>query len=249
MPLLAPTPPSAPPALPGTFRRLGAAGPVAIVLSFWPPLGGFLLLATLTTFAPWLREHHAAGLVLYFLATTVLVGCSFLPTFAVAIYAGWVFGFGLGFALAMAALTVSSLVAYAIGRSIARDRVLEVIAEKPAWQAVHCALLGDSRRIVLVTALLRIPPLSPFAIVNFVLAAARAPLGAYTLGTFVGLLPRTAAATFVAAGLEQLHTQNLTDTPRWMAISGMIAFIAMCFIIGALANGALRKLSAAPAPR
>ncbi|MCX6951639.1 MAG: hypothetical protein NTV51_05585, partial [Verrucomicrobia bacterium] len=135
---------------PGTFRRLGAAGPVAVVLSFWPPLGGFLLLATLTTFAPWLREHYALGLLLYFLGTTLLVGFSFLPTFAVAIYAGWTFGFGVGFAMAMAALVVSSLIAYAIGRFIARDRVVEVIAEKPTWQAVHRALLGDSRRIVFV---------------------------------------------------------------------------------------------------
>jgi len=242
-------PPTPTAARPGTFRRLGAAGPVAIVLSFWPPLGGFLLLATLTTFAPWLREHHSLGLALYFLATSILVGFSFLPTFAVAIYAGWTFGFGVGFAMAMAALTVSSLVAYAVGRFIARDRVIAVIAEKPAWQAVHRALLGASRRIVFITALLRLSPLSPFAIVNFVLAAARAPLGAYTLGTFLGILPRTAAAALVAAGLEQLHTKDLTDTPRWMAISGMIAFVAMCVIIGALANRALRTLSAAPASR
>lgn len=202
-----------------------------------------MLLATLTTFAPWLREHFAAGLVLYFAATSLLVGFSFLPTFAVAIYAGWTFGFGVGFAMAMAALTVSSLIAYAIGRFIARERVIAVIAEKSTWQAVHRALLGDSQRVVFVTALLRIPPMSPFAIVNFVLAAARVPLGSYTLGTFLGLIPRTAAATFVAAGLEQLHANDLSTTPRWMAISGMIAFVIMCFIIGSLANRALRSLS------
>jgi len=228
---------------PGTFRRLGAAGPVAVVLSFWPPLGGFLLLATLTTFAPWLREHYALGLLLYFLGTTLLVGFSFLPTFAVAIYAGWTFGFGVGFAMAMAALVVASLIAYAIGRFIARDRVVEVIAEKPSWQAVHRALLGDSRRIVFVTMLLRIPPMSPFAIVNFVLAAARVPLWDYTLGTALGLIPRTAAATFVAAGIEQLSTQDLSATPGWMKIAGMIAFVLMCFIIGVMANRALRGLA------
>lgn len=232
---------------PGTFRRLGAAGPVAIVLSFWPPLGGFLLLATLTTFAPWLREHYALGLALYFVATTLLVGFSFLPTFAVAIYAGWTFGFGVGFAICLAALAVSAVIAYAIGRFIARDRVVQVIAEKPAWQAVHRALLGDSRRIILVTTLLRIPPLSPFAIVNFVLAAARVPLWDYLVGTVIGLIPRTAAATYVAAGIQQLTTQDLNATPGWLKVSGMVAFVLMCFIIGAMANRALRQLSSRPA--
>lgn len=220
---------------------------MAIVLSFWPPLGGFLLLATLTTFAPWLREHYALGLVLYFVATSLLVGFSFLPTFAVAIYAGWTFGFGVGFAMAMAALTVSAVIAYAIGRWIARDRVMEVMAEKPSWQAVHQALLGDAQRIVFVTALLRLPPMSPFAIVNFVLAAARVPLGSYMIGTIIGLIPRTAAATFVAAGIEKLTTADLDAKPKWMTIAGIVAFIVMCVVIGAMANRALRKLARKPA--
>ena len=144
----------------------------------------------------------------------------------------------------MAALIVASLIAYAIGRCIARDRVLELIAEKPAWQAVHRALLGDSRRIIFVTTLLRIPPLSPFAIVNFVLAAARVPLWNYTLGTALGIAPRTAATAFVAAGLEQLQAKDLTDTPRWMLLSGMIAFVLMCIVLGSLANRALRTMTA-----
>lgn len=228
---------------PSTFRRLGAAGLVAIVLSFWPPLGGFLLLVTLTTFAPWLREHAALGLLVYFSLTVLLVGFSFLPTFACAIFAGWAFGFTVGCAIALAALTAASLVAYALGRWIARDRVLEVVAEKPTWRAIHRALLGEnSRRTLLVIALLRLPPYSPFAIVNFVLAAARVPLWDYTLGTFLGLVPRTAAAAFAAAGLEQLRFKNVTD--QLTLIAGMVATVVVCGVLGVLANRALRSMSA-----
>jgi len=231
---------SAPPA--GAFRRLGAAGPVAIVLSFWPPLGGFLLLATLTTFAPWLREHAGLGLLVYFSLTVLLVGFSFLPTFACAIFAGWAFGFAQGSAIALVSLTIASLVAYALGRWIARDRMLEVIAERPRWRAVHRALLGrDSARTLLVVSLLRVPPASPFAIVNFVLAAGRVPLGLYTLGTFLGIVPRTLAATFAAAGLEQLRFKDVTD--QRMAIAGIVATVIVCVVLGVLANRALRSMS------
>lgn len=233
-------------ATPSTFRRLGAAGPVAIVLSFWPPLGGFLLLATLTTFAPWLREHALLGVVVYLLFTVVLVGFSFLPTFACAIYAGWTFGFAFGSGVALVALTAAGLVAYALGRWIARDRVLEVMAEKPRWSAVHRALLGSaSGRTILVITLLRIPPASPFAIVNFVLAAARVPLWDYTVGTFLGLIPRTLAATFAAAGLEQLRFKDVTD--RRTVIAGIVVTIVVCVVLGVFANRALRSLSAPPA--
>ncbi len=227
---------------PGTFRRLGAAGPVAIILSFWPPLGGLMLLATLTTFAPWLREHAALGLAIYFLLTVTLVGLSFLPTFACAIYAGWTFGFAVGSAVALAALTLASLVAYALGRWIARDRVLAVIDEKPRWSAVHRALLASaSGRTLLVVTLLRIPPASPFAIVNFVLAAARVSLGTYTLGTFLGIVPRTLAATFAAAGLEQLRFKDVTD--QRTAVAGIVATVIVCIVLGVLANRALRSMS------
>ena len=80
--------------------------------------------------------------------------------------------------------------------------------------------------------------------VNFVLAAARVPLWNYTLGTALGIAPRTAATAFVAAGLEQLQAKDLTDTPRWMLLSGMIAFVLMCIVLGSLANRALRTMTA-----
>lgn len=214
-----------------------------LVLSVLPPLGGFLLLATLTTFAPWLRENFALGLGLYFFAATLLVGLSFIPSFAAAMFAGWTFGFGPGFAFSMAAFTAASLVAYALGRWIARDRVVALIAGNPASQAVHRALLGDSRRIVFVTALLRLSPLPSFAVVNFVLAAARTPLGGCTVGTVIGLIPRTAAATFVAAGIEKLHAENLTDPPFWITIGGLLAFVVTSLAIGVLAQRALARMS------
>lgn len=239
------SPTNAQPKPPGLMRRLGAAGPVAIVLSFWPPLGGFVLLATLTSLGPWLRAHDALGWLTYFLAIGFLLGVSFVPTYSAAILAGWAFGFAAGFPLAMVTITLSSLMAYAIGRWIARDRVLEVIRDKPQWNAIYGALLSkDSGRTTLVVTLLRIPPTSPFAIANFALAAARVPLVQYTVGTFIGIAPRTALATFAAAGLEQLRFKDVASS--WMVIAGIVATVVVCVVLGMLANRALRDLTAAP---
>ena len=228
---------------PGLIRRLGAAGPVAIVLSFWPPLGGFVLLATLTRLGPWLREHGTTGVLVYFLLTGFMLSVSFVPTYSCAILAGWAFGFAVGWPLAMVTITVSSVVAYAIGRWIARDRVLDVIREKPTWAALHRALLGQkSVQTAVVVTLLRVPPTSPFAFANFVLAAARVPLTEYTVGTLVGIAPRTALATYLAAGLEQLRFKNVGDT--WTVVAGIVATIVACVGLGVLANRALREMTA-----
>ncbi len=229
-------------AKPGWFRRLGAAGPVAIVLSFWPPLGGFVLLAFLTRLGPWLRVHGGEGIAIYFLLTGFLMGVSFLPTYSCAILAGWAFGFAVGWPLAMVAITVASLLAYAIGRWISRDHVIEVIRERPQWKAIHHSLLGSTfGRTMLVVTLLRVPPASPFALANFVLAAARVPFVEYTMGTLVGVAPRTALATFAAAGLEQLRFKNVSDT--WTVVAGIVVTIIVCVVLGVLSNRALKEIT------
>jgi uncharacterized membrane protein YdjX (TVP38/TMEM64 family) len=215
---------------------------VAIVLSFWPPLGGFVLLATLTRFGPWLRAHGTEGLLIYFAFTGLLMGISFVPTYSCAILAGWAFGFVVGWPLAVVTITVASLIAYAIGRWISRDRVLEVIRERPQWNAVYQALLGsDSTKTLLVVTLLRIPPASPFAIANFALAAARVRLVPYTLGTLIGVAPRTALGAFAAAQLEQLRFKDVGD--RWMVAAGIVATVIVCVVLGMMANRALRNVT------
>jgi len=237
--------PEAPVARPGLMRRLGAVGPVAIVLSFWPPLGGFVLLAALTRLGPWLRGHEGAGLLIYFLVTGALMGISFLPTYSCAILAGWAFGFAVGWPLAMVTITAASLLAYAIGRWVARDRVLQVIQDKPAWNAIYCALLArKSGKALLVVTLLRVPPASPFALANFVLAATRVSLVDYTIGTLIGIIPRTALATFAAAGLEQLRFKNVSET--WTVVAGIVATIIVCVVLGVLSNRALKQVTAGP---
>ena len=227
------------------MRRLGAAGPVAIVLSFWPPLGGFILLAFLTALGPWLRAHGGTGMLIYFLVAGFLMGVSFVPTYSCAIIAGWAFGFAVGMPLAMVTITASSLVAYVIGRWICRDRVIQVIRERPRWNAIHRSLLGDNAlETIFVVTLLRIPPAAPFALANFVLAAARVPIVAYTIGTFIGVGPRTALATFAAAQLEQLRFKDVSD--RWMVIAGIVATVLVCVILGVLSNRALRQITDGP---
>jgi uncharacterized membrane protein YdjX (TVP38/TMEM64 family) len=94
-----------------------------------------------------------------------------------------------------------------------------------------------------VTALLRLSPLPSFAVVNFSLASARTPLGGCTVGTVIGLVPRTAAAAFVAGRIEKLHAENLTDTPLWVSIGGVAAFVFTSLAIGMLARRALTRVS------
>lgn len=229
------------------FRRLGAVGPVAVVLSFWPLVGGIVLLSLITQLAPWFRAQQVAGLVVFLLIFTGLLGFSFIPTFACSILAGWAFGFAVGWPMAMVAITAGSLIAFALGRWICRDIVLEIIRERPSWNAIHRVLLASGAgQTTFVVTLMRIPPSSPFALANFALAAMKVGWIEYTVGTLVGIAPRTAAAAFAAAQLEQVNFQSPKE--GWVAAAGIAATVIVCLILGYMAKRALRDLTQARTP-
>src|SRR5688572_9562940 len=85
------------------FNRLGPAGPLAVVASSMPAIGGFLLLGSIQWFSPWLRANSSFGILLCILAYTVLGGLALLPTYAFSVLCGWAFGFAVGFPVAMSA--------------------------------------------------------------------------------------------------------------------------------------------------
>ena len=91
--------------------------------------------------------------------------------------------------------------------------------------------------------LLRIPPQSPFAATNFVLATSRAPLGAYMLATVAGLLPRTALAVWAAASASTL---DFADSKRiWSYSIGLVVTIVIIAVIGHMAKQAIKRVTAA----
>jgi uncharacterized membrane protein YdjX (TVP38/TMEM64 family) len=217
------------------------------MLTFCPPLGALVLLSTLTSFGPWLRDHGVLGMLFFLLVIGLLLGISFVPTYTSAILAGWAFGFWVGWPLALATLTVASLLARMLGTWVARDRVMAIIREKPSLYAVHQALLGaPTGKTALVVTLLRVSPMSPFALTNFAFSAAQVPLGAYLFGTVVGLAPRTALAAYAAAGVEQLMFKQVGD--RTTVIVGIAVTVVAFGIVGFLAKRALRGLTSIDQP-
>lgn len=230
------------------LRRLGPAGPLAVIAATLPAIGGFLLLGLLNVVGPWLKGHDLLGVVFYVAGFATLAGFALLPTYAQCILAGWAFGFGVGFPAALAGALGGALIGYAVARRATGERVVRLIAEQPKWQAVYVALLGSGfwRSLLLVT-LVRLPPNSPFAMTNLVLAAVRTHPLVYCVATVLGLAPRAGAAVFLGAGLHELTFQD-TDQ-KWMWIAGIVITLVVVIIIGHLAKQALTKFATpTPAP-
>lgn len=236
------------------FQRLGFASYLALAAIALPPLGGFLVIGYMDTISKWFESHAAAGPVIYAVAFAALAGFALLPTYAQSILGGWAFGILIGVPAALVGFTGGALIGYAVARPTASERVTKVINEQPKWSAVRDALVPSAEhpdrgfwKTLGIVTLLRLPPNSPFAITNLVLASVRVPLVIYIIGTVVGMAPRTAAAVWLGA---TLHTQFASireglDAPKpwWLIAVGIGSVIVVLGVIGVIANKAVERVT------
>lgn len=233
-----------------TFRKLGPAGPLAVVSLIFPVVGSIFLFRHLDQVAHWLTGQGSAGALVYAAAFAALAGLALMPTYAMSALGGWVFKIALGIPAALLGIGGAAVIGFFIARRASGERVLHVIAEKPRWEAIRTSLLASTplKTLAMVT-LLRLPPNSPFALTNLVLASVRVPLWIYLTGTLVGIAPRTALAVYIASGLEDLTRESLDAArPTWLFGATIGISLVVILTIGGLANRALERLTAPAGP-
>ncbi|MBX3747755.1 MAG: TVP38/TMEM64 family protein [Verrucomicrobiae bacterium] len=230
------------------FRRLGPAAWLGLAWGALPPLGGFLVLFNLGPISEVLRGEAEAGTVRLALGMAVYIaffmvsaGCGFLPTYSQAILAGYAFGVPAGFGAAWVGFGGASMVGFLISGRLARARIEREIQREARVRAIRDALVGSGfGRALLIVTLVRVPPNSPFALMNLALCASGVARHTYLLGTLLGMAPRTFAAVLVGS---QIVDWSDVGKPRWMIVGGIILTITALGLIGTMANRALKRVT------
>jgi uncharacterized membrane protein YdjX (TVP38/TMEM64 family) len=262
-PLPVTTTPAAPSQLPKDLAaRLGPVGILGILWVALPPLCSIPLFYYMPQISEWLKGHESSGWWIYTGAFAVLAGFAFLPTYAQSALGGYAFGTAYGIPAALLGFGGASLIGYATASMVSGDRVEKIIEEKPRWKAIREALLGrapsDSRgilppterpgfwRTTALVALIRMPPNSPFALTNLVMASVKVPLPCFVLGTVAGMAPRTALAVFLGSLVQgKLTKASLEDAaPGWVWWTGLVvSVLAVLLVAGIISHVAKRALS------
>lgn len=244
-PVSAPPPPAHRETPRELLRKLGPTGPLALVALSLPALSGFALITYMASVADWLRAHQERGLAVYVVAFVLAAGLALLPTYAQAALGGYAFGLTHGFLAAIVGFTGGALLGFVIARRASGDRVVNLMREHPKWQAVRDALLAEDRRKSFwkttgMVTLLRMPPNSPFALTNLVMASVKVPLASFIVGTALGMAPRTLAAVFVGSTVQQM-TGDGVKSPLWLKVSGIVASLLVLGVVMVVADRALKK--------
>lgn len=224
------------------IRELGHLTPMALVMLFLPMAGSLVLIFFLAPIGDWLRDNREIGTLIYFISVVLVCGFSLVPTNVIGLVGGWSFGFPVGLAILMAAIVGAAVLSFLIQSRISGRKLPDVVSRHAKADAIYRALLReDYWRTTFIIFLLRVSVIMPFVFTNFLLASARLPLGAYIIGTFAGMLPRSAAMVFAGAGLSVLDPQNSRDM---VAISlGIVATMVSVVVLARLSRRALEKIA------
>jgi len=218
-------------------RALLVLSAIAIVLA-----GVFLLpVADWTVrLAERARGAGAAGVALFF-AVYVVCTIALLPGSILTLAAGFAYGPWWGLAGASPASVMCATCAFLLGRTALRGWAARRVGESRRARAIDAAVAREGFKLVL---LLRLSPLVPFNVLNYVLSLSSVTTGRYVLASFVGMLPATALYVYLGS-LATVAAELATSadsggrTRTALYIAGLVATIAVVLIATRAARRAL----------
>ena len=204
--------------------------------------GGWLLLPVtswLDAFEHRISELGVAGVALFALIY-LLATVSLAPEWPLTIIAGLLYGIW-GFPLAVVVATVAASLAFLVARHLARERVRALFERRRRFAAIDTAVAEEGWKIV---ALLRLSPLVPFNLQNYLFGVTAIPFWHFVAATFAGIIP--GAAFYVYLGVLGRAAGNGSGSGglfKW-ALFGT-GLLATAIVVVLVARRAATKLAGA----
>ncbi|KAK4783665.1 hypothetical protein SAY86_008039 [Trapa natans] len=171
-----------------------------------------------------------------------------VPASVLTLGGGYLFGLPIGFIADSIGATIGAGAAFILGRTIAKPFVVSKLRDYPKFQSVALAIHRSGFKIVL---LLRLVPMLPFNVLNYLLSLTPVSIGGYMLASWLGMMPITLVLVYVGTTLKDLsdvtHGWNEFSPRHWVFLMmGLIAsskciHVALMYIVARVARDALEK--------
>uniref|UniRef100_M4E6Y7 VTT domain-containing protein n=1 Tax=Brassica campestris TaxID=3711 RepID=M4E6Y7_BRACM len=142
----------------------------------------------LTQFSTFIEGYGPAGYALF-------IAILAIPALPLTMSAGLLFGSLVGTIIVSISGTMAASVAFLIARYFARERILKLVEGNKKFLAIDKAIGENGFRVV---TLLRLSPLLPFSLGNYLYGLTSVKFVPYVLGSWLGMLPGSWA--YVSAG-------------------------------------------------
>jgi len=194
--------------------------------------------AWLRSFEDWVRGMGTAGMFLYaavYVAAVVL----FVPGIVLTLGAGFLFGLKWGVAIVSVSSTVAAALAFLIARYAARGAVERIARRNPRFAAIDRAIGREGWKVV---ALLRLSPLVPFSLSNYLYGLTRVRFAPYVATSWVAMLPATVLYVYLGAAGRTIGEKAEKSPWEWALLAlGLAATAAVTVLLTRVARKELTK--------
>jgi uncharacterized membrane protein YdjX (TVP38/TMEM64 family) len=151
-------------------------------------------------------------IVLYTLGTLLI-----LPSTPLNLTGGAIFGIWWGTFWTTIAALVAAITAFTFTRTIGREWVSQKLAGR--WSAVDAEICQGGLFYLFA---IRLLPIIPYGIVNFVAGLTSIKFKDYLIGTLLGTLPGVLPFVMMGAGLTELSQGNILPLMAAFALTGIL---------------------------
>ena len=189
-------------------------------------------------FQRWVADQGAWGGVLYGIVYTA-AALLFVPGSVLTIGAGALFGVLWGTVIVSLASTAAAAAAFLIARYLARERVARAAERNRTFGAID---RGIGRRGWKVVALLRLSPLVPFSLSNYLYGLTPVAFGPYVLASWIAMLPATVLYVSLGAAGRAAASGATRGPLEWTLLgAGLLATVLVTIMVS---RAARRELGA-----
>lgn len=184
------------------------------------------------------EEMGPSGLFYFGLVYTVAEILA-IPAIPLTASAGYLFGTVQGTSVVLVSASIAAAVSFVIGRTLLRSYVEEVLEEYPKFAKIDKAIGREGFKLMV---LLRLSPIFPFALSNYLYGATSVQFWPFFLGTLVGFTPGTIA--YVSTGsIGKALTLDSASAYPWYAYAGGFALLTIFLKVAAdVATGIIEEL-------
>ena len=155
-----------------------------------------------------------------------------VPATPLTLSAGYLFGLTQGVTVVLIAATIAASVGFFVGKTFLRTWVEDLLQEKPELAKVDKAIGQEGFKLLL---LVRLSPIFPFALSNYVYGASSIDFPSYFWGTLLGFAPGTFAYVYTGM-VGQALTVGEGSQPWYVYAGGFAVLLTFLKLVTDVAS-------------
>ena len=187
------------------------------------------------------RSYGPLGPVI-FAAAYVTATLVLIPSTALTLAAGYIFGLKFGVVLVSLAATLGASLAFLISRYLAQPYAKAKLQAYPRLESIEEQVSAEGIKLVL---LLRLAPLIPFTILNYALGVTDISFGSYVAATWLGKLPGIFASVYLGSTGRSIDAATSSGGVDRVSFAlnavGVVASVLVTKLLADKASAVLRR--------